>query len=68
MIAFKSKGSALLKLIWLVVSNHGGCRPRKVGSGSMVRVWWRSHCNWNVHLGLITNVASDSYAVKYSQP
>jgi hypothetical protein len=34
----------------------------------MVRVWRMSHCNWNVHLGLITNVASDSCAVKYGQP
>jgi hypothetical protein len=24
------------QLIWLVVSNHGGCRPRMVGSGTMV--------------------------------
>jgi hypothetical protein len=39
-----------------------------VGSGTMVRVWWRSQCTGNVHLGLITNVASDSCAVKYGQP
>jgi hypothetical protein len=32
-----SKAKVLLsQLIWLVVSNHGGCRPRKVGSGTMV--------------------------------
>jgi hypothetical protein len=64
----KSKGSAFLEWICLVVRNHNGCRPRKVGSGTMVRIWWRSHCTGNVHLGLITNIASDSCAVKYGQP
>jgi hypothetical protein len=28
----------LSELTWLVVSNHGGCRPRMVGSGTMVWV------------------------------
>jgi hypothetical protein len=30
--------------------------------------WWRSHYNWNVHLGLITNVTSDSSVVHNGQP
>jgi hypothetical protein len=65
--AFKVKGSVLLMNM-----NSGfdrnGCYPRMVGSGTMVRVWWRSHCNWKVHLGLITNVASDSSAINNGQP
>jgi hypothetical protein len=34
-----SKAKVLLsQLTWLVVSNHGGCQPRIVGSGTMVWV------------------------------
>jgi hypothetical protein len=37
LLLLHSKAKVLLyQLIWLVVSNHGGCRPRKVGSGTMV--------------------------------
>jgi hypothetical protein len=36
--------------------------------GPWYEYWWRSHCNWKVHLGLITNVISDSSAVNNGQP
>jgi hypothetical protein len=37
LLLLHSKAKVLFsQLTWLVVSNHGGCRPRKVGSGTMV--------------------------------
>jgi hypothetical protein len=37
LLLLHSKAKLLFsQLTWLVVSNHGGCRPRKVGSGTMV--------------------------------
>jgi hypothetical protein len=39
-----------------------------VGAWYDICGWWRSRCNWKVHLGLINNVASDSSAVNNGQP
>jgi hypothetical protein len=39
-----------------------------VGPGYDICGWWRSHCNLKVHLGLISNVASDSSAINNGQP